>query len=116
MLPESKGLPAGEGKSARFAMRSFSVPRRNGGDFFMEENRLAIISVLVYDREQSPAVNAVLSQYGERIIGRMGIPYRERGVNVMCIVIDAPNEIINTVTGKLGMIKGVTAKTLTSKA
>ena len=57
----------------------------------------------------------MLSVYGEYIVGRMGIPYRERGVSVLSVVIDAPAEIINTLTGKLGMLDGVYAKTLMSK-
>ena len=56
-----------------------------------------------------------MSVYGDYIIGRMGIPYREKGVSVLSVVIDAPAEIINTLTGKIGMLEGVTAKTLMSK-
>lgn len=81
----------------------------------MSENRLAVISVIVERREVSARVNAVLSEYGDRIIGRMGVPYREKNVSVICVIIDAPVEIINTITGKIGMLDGVTAKTLTSK-
>lgn len=81
----------------------------------MSENRIAVISVIVEQREQSARVNAVLSEYGDYIVGRMGVPYREKGVSVICVIIDAPNEIINTVTGKIGMLSGVTAKTITSK-
>lgn len=81
----------------------------------MNEKRLAIISIIVEDRQASSAINALLSDFGEYIVGRMGIPYKERGVSVMCIVIDAPAEIINRLTGKLGMLSGVTAKTLMSK-
>lgn len=81
----------------------------------MSEKRLAVLSVLVCDRTVSPQVNALLSQFGEYAVGRMGIPYRERDVNVLCVVLDAPVEALNTLTGKLGMLKGVTAKLLTSK-
>lgn len=81
----------------------------------MSENRLAVISVIVEDREQSAQINSLLSEFGDFIVGRMGIPYRERGVSVMSVVIDAPMEKINTLTGKLGMLKGVFAKTLTTK-
>lgn len=81
----------------------------------MSENRLAVISIMVENREQSPTINSVLSGFGEYVVGRMGIPYREKNVSVLCVVIDAPTEIINTLTGKIGMLAGVTAKTLTSK-
>lgn len=81
----------------------------------MSENRLAIISIIVEDREQSGKINAFLSEYGDYIIGRMGIPYKEKNVSVMCVAIDAPAEILNTLTGKIGMLNGVTAKTLMSK-
>ena len=81
----------------------------------MSEKRLAVISIIVENREKSGEINSLLSEYGEYIIGRMGIPYREKGVSVMSVVIDAPAEIINKLTGKIGMLDGVTAKTLMSK-
>lgn len=81
----------------------------------MSENRLAVISIIAENREHSFEINSLLSEYGEYIVGRMGIPYRERAVSVLSVVIDAPAEFINTLTGKLGMLKGVTAKTLMSK-
>ena len=81
----------------------------------MSENRLAVISIIVEDRTQSSKINALLSEYGNFIIGRMGIPYKENGVSVLCVAIDAPAEVLNTLTGKIGMLGGVTAKTLTSK-
>ncbi len=81
----------------------------------MPEKRLAIISIIVEDRQKSSEINLLLSAFGDYIVGRMGIPYKERGVSVMCVVVDAPIETINTLTGKLGMLSGVTAKTLTSK-
>lgn len=81
----------------------------------MSEKRLAVISIIVENREHSSEINSLLSEYGEYMVGRMGIPYRERAVSVLSVVIDAPAEIINTLTGKLGMLRGVTAKTLMSK-
>lgn len=81
----------------------------------MSEKRLAVISIIVENREHSPEINSLLSEYGEYMVGRMGIPYKERAVSVLSVVIDAPAEIINTLTGKLGMLKGVNAKTLMSK-
>ena len=81
----------------------------------MSEKRLAVISVIAENREHSPEINSLLSVYGEYIVGRMGIPYRERGVSVLSVVIDAPAEIINTLTGKLGMLDEKKEKTLMSK-
>ncbi|MCI8734831.1 MAG: iron-only hydrogenase system regulator [Clostridia bacterium] len=78
----------------------------------MSENRLAVISVIVADREASPSVNALLTEFGEYIIGRMGVPYKEKCVSVISVTMDAPAEVINKLTGKIGMLKGVTAKTL----
>ena len=81
----------------------------------MTENRLAVISIIVEDRAESPKINALLSEYGNFVIGRMGVPYKEKGVSVLCVVIDAPAEILNTLTGKIGMINSVSAKILMSK-
>ena len=60
-------------------------------------------------------LNALLHDYGEYIIGRMGIPYRQKGISVLSVVMDAPAEAVNALTGKLGMLEGVSAKTLFSK-
>lgn len=81
----------------------------------MTENRLAVISIIVENREISPQINAILSEYGDWMIGRMGIPYKQRGVSVICVAVDAPIEIINGITGKIGMLSGVTAKTVVGK-
>ena len=81
----------------------------------MSEKRLAVISIIVENRLHSAEINLLLSEFGEYIVGRMGIPYREKNVSVISVVIDAPAELINRLTGKLGMLDGVTAKTLMSK-
>ena len=81
----------------------------------MSENRISVISIISEGRQSAEAINNILSSFGDYIVGRMGIPYRERGVSVICIVIDAPAEAVNTVTGKLGMLDGVTAKAIMSK-
>ncbi len=78
----------------------------------MEEKRLCVLSVLVEDRKEAEKINGYLSEYGEYIVGRMGIPYRERGVSVLCVVLDAPSAAINALTGKIGRLEGVTAKAL----
>lgn len=79
------------------------------------ETRIAVISIILEKREASEAVNGLLSAYGEYIIGRMGIPYRERGVNIISVVLDAPQDQIATLSGKIGNLPGVSAKTAYSK-
>ncbi len=81
----------------------------------MEEKRLAVLSVMAEDRAKAEKINAYLAEYGEFVVGRMGIPYRERGVFVMCVVLDAPSSAINALTGKIGSLDGVSAKTLFGK-
>ena len=80
-----------------------------------KENRIAVVSILVADRTVSDKVNGLLSEYGEWILGRMGIPYKEKGVSVLSVVMDAPVEITNALTGKLGRLSGVSVKALFGK-
>lgn len=80
------------------------------------ETRIAVIAIVVEDRDSTSKMNAVLHEYAEYIIGRMGIPYREKGISLVSVAIDAPNEIISALTGKLGNIEGLTAKAAYSKA
>ena len=94
--------------------RFLLLPRARGG-FFMSENRVAAVSIIVENIEHTDRLNAVLHEYGNYIIGRMGIPYRAKNISVLSVVLDAPQETINALTGKLGMIEGVYAKTLFSK-
>ncbi len=97
-------------------MPLFCVPSRIAWRIFcMSEKRLAVISIIVEDRASAPRLNGLLSDFGDFIIGRMGIPYKEKGVNVICVALDAPSETINALTGKIGMLSGVSAKTLMSK-
>ena len=81
----------------------------------MGEHRIADISIIVEDRTVSEKINATLSLYGEYILGRMGIPYREKGISVLSVVLDAPLEITNALTGKLGKIEHVGVKALFGK-
>ncbi len=74
------------------------------------DNRVAIISIIVEDDGVVNTLNALLHEYGEYIIGRLGIPYRERSINIICVAIDAPNDAINSLTGALGRINGINAK------
>ena len=79
------------------------------------ESRIAIIGIIVEDIDASSKVNDILHDYGMYILGRMGIPYHEKGVNIISIAIDAPQDIINTLAGKLGKVEGISEKTTYSK-
>lgn len=79
------------------------------------ETRVAVISIVVEKAESVDDLNSLLHEYGEYILGRMGIPYREKKVNLISIAIDAPQDVINTLTGNLGKLDGVTAKAAYSK-
>lgn len=80
------------------------------------ETRVAVISIIVENTESVESLNGILHEYGQYIIGRMGIPYREKGINIISIAVDAPNDRINALTGTIGRLPGVTAKATYSKA
>ena len=75
------------------------------------ENRIAVMGIIVEDVDSVEALNSVLHDYGTYIIGRMGIPYRDRGLNIVSIAIDAPQDVIAALAGKIGNIGGVSVKT-----
>ena len=77
----------------------------------MMETRVAIIGIIVSEPEQASRLNAVLHEYGEYIIGRMGIPYRQKGIQIISVAIDAPQTVISALSGKIGRLKGISAKT-----
>ena len=79
------------------------------------DTRVAVISIIVENPEAIVTLNDLLHEAGNYIIGRMGIPYREKGINIISIAIDAPQDIINTLAGKLGKVEGISAKTTYSK-
>lgn len=74
------------------------------------ETRVAVISIIVTEQEAVQQLNWLLHQYGHYVIGRMGIPYRAKDVNIICLAVDAPQDTINALSGKLGRLHGVTAK------
>lgn len=80
------------------------------------EKRVAVISIIVEEPDRVNQINEILHSASDYIIGRMGIPYREKDISIISIVIDAPVNVINNVSGKLGRLSGVTAKTAYSKA
>lgn len=75
------------------------------------ETRVAVMSIIVEDPNSVEALNGFLHQYGEYIIGRMGIPYRKRNVNIISIALDAPQNAISALAGKIGTLPGVSVKT-----
>lgn len=79
------------------------------------ENRIALLGIVVEKEESVEPLNRLLHEYKDHIVGRMGIPYRQRGVNLISIVLDAPGDAISTLSGKAGMLPGVSAKTLYAK-
>ena len=79
------------------------------------ETRIALIGIIVESTESVNKLNEILHEYGEYIIGRMGLPYREKNINIISVVVNAENNIISTMAGKLGMLNGVSVKTVYSK-
>ena len=79
------------------------------------DNKVSVISIIVKDEESAGRVNELLHEFRQYIVGRMGIPYRDRGVSIISVVLDSPGDITSTLSGKLGMLQGVSAKTLTAK-
>lgn len=75
------------------------------------ETRVAVIGIVVENMESVEKLNAILHEYGEWIIGRMGIPYRAKKINVISIAVDAPQDVISALSGRIGRLSGVTAKT-----
>ena len=79
------------------------------------EKRIAILGISVEKPDSVSAVNELLHEYRESIVGRMGMPYRERSLSVISIVLDTVNDTISALSGKLGMLDGVSAKAVYSK-
>ena len=80
------------------------------------DTRVAVISIIVEQEDAIEELNTLLHEARQYIVGRMGIPYRPKGISIISIAIDAPQDVINTLTGSLGKLEGVTAKAAFSKA
>lgn len=80
----------------------------------MDDTRIALIGIIVEKEDCVEQLNRLLHEYGEYIIGRMGIPYRTKSINIISVAIDAPQDIINALTGKIGRLDGIGAKTVYS--
>ena len=75
------------------------------------ETKVAVIAIIAESRDSAEEINNILHEYGEYIIGRMGIPYREKKLNVINVVVDAPHDVISAMAGKIGNLPKVTVKT-----
>lgn len=75
------------------------------------ETRVAVMSIIVEKKDTVEELNSILHSYGEYIIGRMGIPYREKKINIISIAVDAPQNVISALSGKVGKLDGVSVKT-----
>jgi len=81
----------------------------------MEDKRIAVTAIVIDEQEAVPEVNNVLHEYNDIIIGRMGIPYKERGISLISVALDASPDEISSLTGRLGQISGVLVKAAISK-
>ena len=79
------------------------------------DNRVALIGIIVSDRAAAEKMNSLRHEYGDYIIGRMGVPYKKRGISVISVVVDAPADVISALSGKLGALKDVSTKTVYTK-
>lgn len=75
------------------------------------ETRVAVVGIIVEKNDSAEMINEILHEYGRYIVGRMGIPYRERNICIISVVADAPQSVISAMTGKIGLVDGVNVKT-----
>lgn len=81
----------------------------------VSETRIALIGIILTTHESVEQLNLLLSEYSSYIVGRMGIPYREKSISIISIAMDAPNDIISALSGKIGMLPGISTKTIYAK-
>lgn len=79
------------------------------------DKRIALIGIILTSHESVDRLNALLSQSSDYIVGRMGIPYRNKGISIISVAMDAPNDIISALSGKIGMLPGISTKTIYAK-
>lgn len=79
------------------------------------DTRVAVLGIIVEDTDSVEKLNRILHEYGTYIIGRMGLPYREKGINIISLAVDAPQSVISALSGKLGMLPGVNSKAVYAK-
>ncbi len=76
-----------------------------------KETRVAVMGIIVEDTNSTESLNAILHEYGNYIIGRMGVPYRDKNINIVSIALDAPQDTISTMAGRIGKLSGISVKT-----
>ena len=81
----------------------------------MMETKLAIVAITIRNKDSVVRVNSILHEFGEYALGRMGVPLKDRNESVISLIVEAPQEILNSLSGKLGMIDGVKSKVITAK-
>lgn len=79
------------------------------------ETRIAVLSIIVENTDTTAELNNIIHEYAEYMVGRMGIPYRARGINIISLVVDAPQTVISTLSGRIGRLEGVTSKVAYAK-
>lgn len=79
------------------------------------DTRIALVGIVLNNRDSVDELNHLLSQYGQYIIGRMGIPYKEKDLSIISVAMDAPGDVISALSGKLGMLPGLSTKTIYAK-
>ena len=122
-LREEIAFPIAEKNGNTHSRRTEKLPERIPGKKEKEgtaltetKTRIAVIGIIIEDRRQAEKVNALLHQYGSYVIGRMGLPYEKKQVNIISVVLDAPMDAISALSGKLGRLPGVSARAIYSKA
>ena len=91
------------------------IEKKETGQEAKEDTRVAILGIIVENQESVQQLNEILHQYGTYVIGRMGIPYEKRGINIISIAVDAPADVISAMSGKIGRLNGVSSKAAYSK-
>lgn len=79
------------------------------------ETRIAVLSIIVENTDTTAELNDIIHEYAEYMVGRMGIPYRARDINIISLVVDAPQNVISTLSGRIGRLEGVTSKVAYAK-
>ena len=79
------------------------------------ETRVSLIGIIVKNSQSVEQLNQILHEYSNYVVGRMGIPYRNKNVSIISVAVDAPVDVINTISGKIGRLNGVSAKTIMTK-
>lgn len=94
-------------------MRSEDIETGAVGD--ASPTRVALIGIVVENPQAVPQMNELLHEYAHYVIGRMGIPYGKRGISIISVAVDAPSDVISTLSGRIGRLEGISTKTIYSK-